>query len=157
MENQPVVIQNPDIVKAIFEKNSKENRLAKIEGLVQRKIGKRVKWLLDKSFELADGIYTIDARDPDKVKYYKKAPDLDAIIYLIDRLIGKPTAKTENKNTEEKKGVQAVQAIILQLAGANVTINNEAKNGSDLPTITVGHNDVRSGTDTLSQRLEHTV
>lgn len=124
MENQPVVIQNPDIVKAIFEKNSKENRLAKIEGLVQRKIGKRVKWLLDKSFELADGIYTIDARDPDKVKYYKKAPDLDAIIYLIDRLIGKPTAKTENKNTEEKKGVVAIQNMIVQLAGGNLVIND---------------------------------
>lgn len=142
-------IDNPDIVTAIFEKNTKENRIARVENMIQKKVGAKVKFLLDKAFELADGIYTIDERDPLKVRYYRKPPNLEAIIYLIDRLIGKPVAKSENRNIEEKKGVQAVQSIILQLAGNNITVNGN--NRKSIPDVTVSNDDVRPGEDTLQE------
>ena len=97
--------------------------ISKVELLVQKKFSAKSKWLLDKAFELAAGIYILDERDPSKTKYYKKPPDLDAIIYLIDRVLGKPVAKQENFQNQAKKGVAELQNIIQVLAGGQININ----------------------------------
>lgn len=140
-------IQNPDIASIIFNKDRREEKIQKIERLVTRKVGAKAKFLLDKALELADGIYMTDEKDPYKTKYYKKAPNLEAIIYLIDRLIGKPVAKSEVKDNSEKKGLATIQNLIVNLAGPSRE-NNGNKNGN---TITLGKNDVRVGESSLQK------
>lgn len=113
---QITVTENVDLASILFSRDSKD-RISKIEGMLQKKVGKKMKFLLDKALELADGIYMVQDNDPLKIKYYKKAPDLNAIIYLCDRLLGKPVAKSEVKDETGKKGIQSVQNIIINLAG----------------------------------------
>lgn len=124
-------LNNPGLLE-IFAKNafekktkSKEDIIARVEKMVTRKISVKTKFLIDQAFELAAGIYVLDERDPHKTKYYKKQPQLDAIIYLMDRLLGKPVAKTENTNLQAKKGVAELQSIIMNLAGATINVNNK--------------------------------
>ena len=111
------------------------------------KVGGKVKFLLDKALELAEGIYMIDDKDPYKIKYYKKAPDLNAIIYLCDRLLGKPVAKTETKDETNKKGIAAVQDIITSLASQGLKSLNEKE--SNVKTITASSVDVWVGKDAI--------
>lgn len=95
----------------------KEVRELLEEKVVQR-IGKKGKYLTDKLFELIEGVYVIDKRggkDGRTVRYYQVPPSLNAIIYALDRVIGKPVTKTET--TQEKKGVMVVESIIRNLAG----------------------------------------
>lgn len=119
-------LNNPGLLE-VFKKpaKTKEEVIERVERLVTRKISLKTKFLVDKAFELAAGIYILDERDPSKTKYYRKPPNLDAIIYLMDRLLGKPVMRQENSNDKAKKGVAELQNIIQVLAGGVVNINNE--------------------------------
>jgi len=55
------------------------------------KICQRLPWLLDKLFELAEGVTMSDTDRSGKPRIYKTAPDRQSIEYLIDRVMGKPT------------------------------------------------------------------
>jgi hypothetical protein len=57
----------------------------------ERKIADRLPWLLDKLFELAEGIYEQKEIADDVVIVYKRPPDRQAAEYLVDRVMGKPT------------------------------------------------------------------
>lgn len=89
----------------------------KLEGLVVNRIGKKGKYLVDKLFELIEGIYIVDKvatkQVGTEVRYYKTPPSLPAIIYAMDRALGKPTQKTET--SEQKKGIMIVEHIIRDL------------------------------------------
>jgi hypothetical protein len=89
-----------------------------LEEKIVQKIGKKGKYLTDKLFELIEGVYVVDKRGGKNgrdIRYYQVPPNLQAIIYAIDRVIGKPVAKTEVN--ERKEGVMVVESIIRQLAG----------------------------------------
>ena len=88
---------------------------ALLEEKVSKKIGRKGKYLTDKLFELIEGVYVMDKRKDGNIKYYQVPPNLNAIIYALDRVLGKPVARSEV--SEEKKGVVLVEHIIRNLAG----------------------------------------
>lgn len=90
-----------------------------MEDRVVKRIGKKGKYLVDKLFELIDGVemvqsYTEEGKKGSKMRYYKTPPNLAAITYALDRVLGKPTQHTEV--SEEKKGIMIVEHIIRNLA-----------------------------------------
>lgn len=108
--------------------NQKELR-EKLEGKVVRKIGRKGKFLTDKLFELIEGVYIIDKRagkDGTTIKYYQVPPSLQAIIYALDRVLGKP--KTVTEINENKQGIILVEHIIKGLV-TNPRRENNGKNG----------------------------
>ncbi|MDZ4210034.1 MAG: hypothetical protein U1C56_02540 [Candidatus Curtissbacteria bacterium] len=85
-----------------------------LEQKVVGKIGKKGKYITDKLFELIDGVNIIQTINGQKISYYKVPPSLPAIIYALDRVLGKPeTAKPEDKARE---GIKVVESIIRNLA-----------------------------------------
>lgn len=97
----------------------------KLEDKVTKKIGLKGKYLTDKLFELIEGVYIIDKRggqDGRQIKYYQTPPNLNAIIYALDRVLGKP--KQYIDKSEEKKGLILVEHVIRNLAN-----NPYARNG----------------------------
>lgn len=58
----------------------------------ESKIRDRLPWLVDKLFELAEGIEIRDTdRRTGRPRTYSLPPDRESIKYLIDRVMGKPT------------------------------------------------------------------
>lgn len=90
-----------------------------LEERVTKRIGRKGKYLTDKLFELIDGVYVIDknrnGKGGQEIRYYQVPPSLNAIVYALDRVLGKPTQFTEH--SEEKKGIMIVEHIIRNLAG----------------------------------------
>jgi len=85
-----------------------------LEKRVTKRIGRKGKYLTDKLFELIDGVYIIQKENGKEMRYYKIPPSLNAIIYALDRVLGKPTQYTEHM--EEKKGIMIIETIIRNLA-----------------------------------------
>lgn len=99
---------------------------ALLEEKVSKRIGRKGKHLTDKLFELIEGVYILDKSVPGKeIKYYQVPPNLNAIIYALDRVLGKP--KQQIESTEEKKGIILVEHVIRNLA-ANPYKNVNARN-----------------------------
>ncbi len=99
--------------------NQKQLR-EKLEGMVTKKIGRKGKFLTDKLFELIEGVYIIDKRggkDGTTIKYYQQPPSLQAIIYALDRVLGKP--KTITEVNESRQGVILVEHIIKGIVSSN--------------------------------------
>jgi hypothetical protein len=97
-----------------------------LEKKVTTRIGKKGKWLVDKLFELIEGVYVIDKRggkNGEGIRYYQVPPSLNAIIYALDRVLGKP--KTTVETNEEKRGLVLVEHVIKNLAG------NPYRNGGE--------------------------
>ncbi|HEB13581.1 MAG TPA: hypothetical protein ENI13_01225 [candidate division CPR3 bacterium] len=91
-------------------------RRRKNEQKVEDTILKRTPWLLDKMFELADGLMIVDKHNPGReLRYYKMAPDRQAITYLLDRAIGKPR-QAESEIDESKEGLLVIEQIIKSMA-----------------------------------------
>jgi len=94
-----------------------------LEERVTKRIGRKGKYLVDKLFELIEGVEIIEKMKDGRIdKYYKVAPNLNAIIYALDRVLGKPKQFTEH--SEEKRGIILVEHVIKNLAQ-----NPYAKNG----------------------------
>jgi hypothetical protein len=93
---------------------------ALLEDKVIGRIGKKGKKLTDKLFELVEGIYVVSSMNGEKMKYYKTPPNLNAIIYCLDRVLGKPVTKAESADGD-KKGIKIVSEIIENLAGERTT------------------------------------
>ncbi len=89
-----------------------------LEEKVVSRVGKKGKHITDKLFELIEGVYVIDKAKGNGIRYYKVPPNLNAIIYALDRVLGKPgSAKPEN---EEKQGIRVIESIIKNLADGSV-------------------------------------
>jgi hypothetical protein len=93
-----------------------------LEERVVKRIGRKGKYLVDKIFELIEGVYLVDNVAGKAVRYYKVPPSLPAIVYAMDRVLGKP--KQTIDKSEEKRGIMVVEHIIRNLAEPN------SKNGN---------------------------
>lgn len=58
-------------------------------------IADRLPWLIEKAFELAEGVTVQKSTPVGGLVIYQEAPDLGAIKYLADRIMGKPTERRE--------------------------------------------------------------
>lgn len=100
--------------------NRRADKKLRLEAKVERRIEKQSMYLIDKLFELADGVFMVERDKIDaegntkELKYYKTRPDLQAIQYLLDRIFGKPTQRTEHKS--ENKGVMVIEHILKNIA-----------------------------------------
>lgn len=99
-----------------------------LEEKVTKKIGNKGKYLVDKLFELIEGVYLEEKglKKNGTIRYYKVPPNLQAIIYALDRVLGKP--KMHIDKTEEKRGVILVEHVIKNIAG-NPYRNANGENG----------------------------
>jgi len=85
-----------------------------LEERVVKRIGQKGKMLTDRLFELIDGVYTVQKDDKNGIRYYRVPPNLNAIIYALDRVLGKPKQYTEV--SQESKGIILVEHVIKNLA-----------------------------------------
>lgn len=60
----------------------------------ERRISDRLPWLIEKQFELADGVL-VQEMTKEGAFVYKTPPDRQAIEYLINRVMGKPIEKKD--------------------------------------------------------------
>lgn len=75
----------------------RKRKAEKFEGQIQKAegmIADRLPWLVDKAFELADGVY-VEKPGLTGPIIYQLPPDMGAIKYLLDRIMGKPTERRE--------------------------------------------------------------
>lgn len=88
----------------------------------ERRIRDRLPELIDRMFELADGV-TVQERTPTGMPViYQRAPDYKALSYLIDRIMGKPTERKEVSGPEgEPLGIQfySYDALTAELASGS--------------------------------------
>lgn len=61
----------------------------------EKRIADRLPSLIDRALELADGVTVQEVDRDGGIVVYTKPPDLKAIIYLVDRVMGKPTERQE--------------------------------------------------------------
>ena len=62
----------------------------------EKKIADKLPMLIDKALELAEGVLVEDFNIVTmQTSIYQKPPDLGAIKYLVDRIMGKPTERKE--------------------------------------------------------------
>lgn len=138
LENQIVDKRATDAIIELASTNKHQAYKEKIANKVDRQIGKKATTLVETAMELAQGITVAEEDEEGGVKYYTKAPNLNAIIYLLDRLMGKPVAKQEIK--EEKKGIFIIEHMIKQLA--------------DKPVVTVPATEVKNENDGQAKRSD---
>lgn len=93
--------------------NSRDVR-QQLEERVVKRIGKKGKYLTDKLFELIEGVHLVDNINGKTVRYYKTPPNLNAIIYALNRVLGSPKQTVDK--SEEKRGIYVVEHIIKTLA-----------------------------------------
>ena len=75
----------------------RKRKTAKFETQIQKAesmIADRLPWLVDKAMELADGVY-VEKPGLTGPLVYQLPPDMGAIKYLVDRIMGKPTERRE--------------------------------------------------------------
>ncbi len=77
----------------------RKRRAEKFETQIQRaekKIADKLPMLIDKAIELSEGVLSEEFNLLTmKASVYQKPPDLAAIKYLVDRIMGKPTERKE--------------------------------------------------------------
>lgn len=107
--------------------NKNKQLKAKLEAKITERIGKKGKYLTDKLFELIDGVSILyeDPKEGKPIRYYKQPPNLQAIQYAIDRILGKPTQKSVK--AERTEGLITVEHIIKGLAEPGRQQQNDGK------------------------------
>lgn len=105
-------LEDPDKIEAVDVSDARMEKVARgyfvgstavgrrgdvrkmLEEKVIGRIGKSGKLLVDKLFELVEGVYVVDrtnmVKGKEEIRYYKVPPSLPAIIYALDRVLGKP-------------------------------------------------------------------
>lgn len=95
--------------------NSYKEKIAK---KVEKRIGEQFETLVDNAMQLAQGITVAEVQEDGGVKAWTEKPNLNAIIYLLDRLMGKPTQRQEIK--DDKSGITVIEKMIKQLANGEI-------------------------------------
>ena|SRR3990167_366824 len=95
----------------------------KLEARVVEKIGRKGKYLTDKLFELIEGIYIVSSDKKGAVKYYKQPPNLQAIMYALDRALGKPGSS--EKENPEGSGTTTIEQIIKKFADGTTEVTKK--------------------------------
>lgn len=68
----------------------------------ENKIADRLPWIVDKLLELAEGVAVEKVTPLGIPIVYQQPPDLGALKYLADRIMGKPTERSDvNVTTDE--------------------------------------------------------
>jgi hypothetical protein len=76
----------------------------------EKRIADKLPYLIDKMFELADGVLVEDINPVTfKASVYREKPDRTALVYLIDRIMGKPIERKEHTGADG--GVIEVQLV----------------------------------------------
>lgn len=93
----------------------------KLEERVVKKVGSKGKFIVDKLFELINGVYIVEDEkiNPktgkiERIKSYREKPDLKAIMYALDRVLGRPTERVES--FDENEGIRSIATILKSLA-----------------------------------------
>lgn len=76
----------------------RKRKAQKFEGQIQKAenmIADRLPWLIDKAMELADGVAVEKMTVTGIPMVYQLPPDMGAIKYLVDRIMGKATERRE--------------------------------------------------------------
>lgn len=104
--------------------NRNQELKRKLEDKVVGRIGRKGKLITDKLFELIEGVYVAkEVTFTDKktgrkrvreIRYYQAPPDLKAIIYALDRVLGKPDQHVTHQ--DENEGLKTVSEIVKSLA-----------------------------------------
>jgi len=96
-----------------------------LEDKVVGKIGRKGKYLVDKLFELIEGVSIVEKMNTvngnSEIRYYKTPPNLNAIIYALDRVLGKP----------KQMNVQANFSLSQLLIGNTQSTNGEFRPGNN--------------------------
>jgi hypothetical protein len=66
----------------------------------EKRIADRLPSLIDKMLDLADGVMVEEVDLSGEKTVYQRPPDRVALIYLIDRIMGKPTERRELSGPE---------------------------------------------------------
>lgn len=61
----------------------------------EKRIADKLPWLIDQMFSLAEGVTVQEADGHDGFRIYSRPPDRQAISYLVDRVMGRPTERQE--------------------------------------------------------------
>jgi hypothetical protein len=61
----------------------------------EKKIADKLPWLIDQALELAEGVVVQEFDKEGNSRIYQRPPDMKAIAYLVDRIMGKPTDRRE--------------------------------------------------------------
>lgn len=61
----------------------------------ETKIADKLPWLVDQMMELATGVVVREMDADGTPRIYQRPPDRQAIVYLMDRIMGKPTDRRE--------------------------------------------------------------
>ncbi len=75
----------------------RKRKTVKFETPIQQaenKIADRLPWVIDKLFELGEGVFVQEASLTGRV-IYQKPPDRAALQYLADRVMGRPTERAD--------------------------------------------------------------
>lgn len=73
----------------------------------EAKISDKLPWLVDKLLELAEGV-AVEKRDRQgQTRIYSEIPDREAIKYLMDRVMGKPTQPISLVDKVKEMALQA--------------------------------------------------
>lgn len=121
--------------KTSYNRNQELKR--KLEDKVVGRIGRKGKLITDKLFELIEGVYI--AKEvvvsqgkgrPKKreVRYYQAPPDLKAIMYALDRVLGKPDQHVTHQ--DENEGLKTVAEIVKSLAKVESAKNKDTIEGT---------------------------
>lgn len=124
----------------------------KLDTKVTKRIGRKGKYLVDKLFELIEGVYIVDkiaGNLGQNIRYYKVPPSLNAIVYALDRVLGKP--KQFSEHTEEKRGIVLVEHVIKNLA------SNPYKNANGVRKNIKSGDGGRTGIDKRGSQLSERV
>lgn len=79
-------------------RKAKAEKFAGSISRAERKIADRLPTIIDRMFDLADGVTVQEVDEDGGIRVYTRPPDYKACAYLIDRILGK---------TKERKEVQA--------------------------------------------------
>ena len=61
----------------------------------EKRIADRLPKLIDRMFELADGVLMAETLMDGELRVYRERPDRQALEYLINRILGKPVERQE--------------------------------------------------------------
>ena len=95
-----------------------------LERVVNLKVSGNADHLINKLLELADGVFLVDRFIEGKeLVYYKDKPDLKALMYLFDRVMGKPK-ETVAHESGKKQGLVTMEhlGIPIQVSSAERAI-----------------------------------
>ncbi|MGV3723808.1 MAG: hypothetical protein ACO1SX_23160 [Actinomycetota bacterium] len=73
----------------------KAERFARPIAAAEKRIADRLPRLVDAIFDLAEGVQVEDVDADGETRTYRRPPDFKAASYLLDRIMGKPTAEAE--------------------------------------------------------------